>query len=325
MLSRKAAALAAVVSLAAAFSVVGALVTDEARSAAVANAKDRLHVKFVDGSAIRLRGNTLVSVGSTDVSALRAVLRKYPGVHIQRLFSRSEEELADEKARNERRTGRKQPDKNLWYRMVLPPARNAAALVKDLRGLDIVQTAYLEPLPSPPPVTPSFVDDQGYLNAATDGIDAEYAWTVPGGTGGNVRIVDVEYSWNQSHEDLDAASGGGVLIPNGTPSDPFSNNDHGTAVLGELISTNDSLGVTGIAHGAGIGLVNANNTGDGYDLADSIDTAAAAAASEHPAASVAERRSRPLGSPAGYSRAVNSVRLRPRMLIGSERNRARVP
>ena len=141
MLSRKAAALAAVVSLAAALSVVGALVTDEARSAAVANAKDRLHVKFVDGSAIRLRGNTLVSVGSTDVSALRAVLRKYPGVHIQRLFSRSEEELADEKARNERRTGKKQPDKNLWYRMVLPPARNAAALVKDLRGLDIVQTA----------------------------------------------------------------------------------------------------------------------------------------------------------------------------------------
>ena len=276
MLSRKAAALAAVVSLAAALSVVGALVTDEARSAAAATAKDRLHVKFVDGSAIRLRGNTLVSVGSTDVSALRAVLRKYPGVHVQRLFSRSEEELAAEKARNERRTGKKQPDKNLWYRMVLPPARDAAALVKDLRGLDIVQTAYLEPLPSPPPVTPSFVDDQGYLNAATDGIDAEYAWTIPGGTGGNVRIVDVEYSWNQSHEDLDAASGGGVLIPNGTPSDPFSNNDHGTAVLGELISTNDSLGVTGIAHGAGIGLVNANNTGDGYDLADSIDTAAAA-------------------------------------------------
>ena len=91
-----------------------------------------------------------------------------------------------------------------------------------------------------------------------------------------MRIVDVEYSWNQSHEDLDAASSGGVLIPNGTPSDPFSNNDHGTAVLGELISTNDSLGVTGIAHGAGIGLVNANNTGDGYDLADSIDTAVAA-------------------------------------------------
>jgi hypothetical protein len=47
------------------------------------------------------------------------------------------------------------------------------------------------------------------------------------------------------------------------------------------------------------------------------DTAAATAASKRPAASVAERRSRPLGSPAGYSRAVNSVRLRPRMLIGT--------
>jgi serine protease len=275
MFSTRSAAAAAVACLAVAMLLAGAVAADEARSSSAASSRDRLHVKFVDGSAIRLRGNTLVSVGTTDVSELRAVLRRYPGVKIQRLFSRSEGELTQEKARNERRTGRKQPDKNLWYRMVLPASRDAGALIADLNALEIVQTAYREPLPSPAPVTPSFVDDQGYLNAATDGIDAEYAWTIPGGTGGDVRIIDIEYEWNQNHEDLDAASGGGVLIPNGTPDGPFDNNDHGTAVLGELIATNDSIGVTGIAHDADIGLVNANNTEDGYDLADSIDLAAA--------------------------------------------------
>ena len=204
------------------------------------------------------------------------MLRQYPGVKIQRLFSRSEEELARDKAANERRSNRKIPDKNLWYRMIVGPDREGAALIADLRRLAIVQTAYAEPLASPPPVTPSFVGQQDYLEAATDGIDAEYARTIPGGTGANIRVVDIEYSWNQNHEDLDAASGAGVLIPNGTPSDPFSSNDHGTAVLGELIATNDAIGVTGILHGATVGLVNANNTADGYDLADSIDVAAAA-------------------------------------------------
>jgi serine protease len=241
-----------------------------------AASKERAHVKFKEGTSIRLRGNQLVSLGGTDLTELRAVIRRHPGLRIQRLFSRAENELAEEKARNEKRSGRKLPDKNLWYRFTVRPGDDLAGLVRELKAVDIVQTAYAEPLPAPPPVTPSFVDDQGYLNAATDGIDAEYAWTIPGGTGGNVRIVDIEYSWNQNHEDLDSASGAGVLIPNGTPSDPFSSNNHGTAVLGELIATNDAIGVTGIAHNAAVGLVNANNTEDGYDLADSIDTAAAA-------------------------------------------------
>ena len=256
--------------------LAAASVASSGTTAAAVVSKERVHVKFKEGTQIRLRGNQLVSLGNDDLSGLRAVVRSYPGLRIQRLFSRPESTLAQEKARNEQRSGRKQPDKNLWYRFVLRPGGDGGALVRDLEPLGIVETAYVEPEASPPPVTPSFVDDQGYLNPATDGIDAEYAWTIPGGTSGNVRIIDIEYSWNQSHEDLDAASGGGVLIPNGTPSDPFNSNNHGTAVLGELIATNDSIGVTGIAHAAGIGLVNANNTEDGYDLADSIDTAAAA-------------------------------------------------
>jgi hypothetical protein len=39
-----------------------------------ANARDALHVKFKEGTAIRLRGNQLVSLGADDLTALTAVL-----------------------------------------------------------------------------------------------------------------------------------------------------------------------------------------------------------------------------------------------------------
>lgn len=60
--------------------------------------------------------------------------------------------------------------------------------------------------PGPPPaINPS--DDprsvnQGYLNAAPEGINARYAWGVTGGDGTGVNIIDVEQGWNFNHEDL---------------------------------------------------------------------------------------------------------------------------
>lgn len=55
-----------------------------------------------------------------------------------------------------------------------------------------------------PIMGPNRQDSQGYLKPASDyGIDAEYAWTVPGGTGKNVNIADIEYAtWNLDHQDL---------------------------------------------------------------------------------------------------------------------------
>jgi len=50
--------------------------------------------------------------------------------------------------------------------------------------------------------TPSYFAFQGYLNPAPAGIDAQYARAWPGGSGQGVIIADVEYSFNQTHEDL---------------------------------------------------------------------------------------------------------------------------
>lgn len=91
---------------------------------------------------------------------------------------------------------------------------------------------------------PNFEDQQDYLKPSPLGIDAVYAWTLPGGTGAGVRMIDVERGWHSDHQDL---------------SDTFWTNgnnlrvDHGTAVWGEIAAKRDSRGVTGIAHGVEFG------------------------------------------------------------------------
>ena len=85
---------------------------------------------------------------------------------------------------------------------------------------------------------------QKYLEAAPVGIDARYAWTLPGGTGKNVKIIDIE-SGVSNHVDLPT---------------PFflkrtSRSDHGTAVMGVLVSKNDGIGTTGIAYDASWGFI----------------------------------------------------------------------
>lgn len=234
-----------------------------------------LQVKFVEGSDFRLRGGHLVSADAAAQGALDQVLRRFPGTHVDRLFSRPEAALTRDKAAVERKSGRQQADLNLYYRLRLGPKADAVAVIDALNALDVVETAYAEPLPQPTPVTPDYTANQTYTGPADDGLDVDYARTIPGGRGSNVRIIDVEYSWNVNHEDLSKARAAGAMVPNGTATDPFSNNDHGTAVLGEIAADDNAFGITGLADQATIGLTNASDNGS-YDLADAIDIAHAA-------------------------------------------------
>lgn len=111
----------------------------------------RLQVKFVDGSGVRLRGGGLVSLSGRDLTALHQLLARHPGVGIERLFQRPEADLAAEKAAAEARTGRPQPDLNLYYLLTLPDRARADALVVDLQRLSVVEQAYADPAAAPPP------------------------------------------------------------------------------------------------------------------------------------------------------------------------------
>lgn len=245
-----------------------------ARTALTAGLSDRvLHVKFREGSTVRVRRNAVVSLASDDIGGVRALAARHPGIRFVRMYSRPELRLAREVAAIERRSGRALADPNLWYQVVLPKGSDIAKVADEFNALPIVEIAYPEPLPVAAP-TPDYSAQQAYGSPAGTGVGAFAAQAKPGGTGDQVQIFDVEYSWNVNHEDLGKAALPGTLIPNGTPQDPFNDNNHGTAVLGEMVADNNGSGVLGLAHGATLRLVNANRAElPGYRLAEAIDLA----------------------------------------------------
>lgn len=146
-------------------------------------------------------------------------------------------------------------------------------LCQRLNECEAVETAYVKPVAEPPsvileeeradrgvvlndmyptttaapPATPSFVTRQDYLDAAPVGIDASYAWGRTGGRGANVSVIDCEWGWNFTHEDLQANSFGLIAGSN------HSSTNHGTAVMGVVGADVNSFGCTGIAPDARIG------------------------------------------------------------------------
>src|SRR5262245_41136972 len=90
-------------------------------------------------------------------------------------------ELIDRAVRNDPKY--EPADFSSWLQIVCPSGVNPDELAKAVRALDEVETAYVM-RPGPPPVNPA--DDprsanQGYLDAAPNGIDARFAWSVAGG------------------------------------------------------------------------------------------------------------------------------------------------
>ncbi|HYP25196.1 MAG TPA: S8 family serine peptidase [Blastocatellia bacterium] len=114
---------------------------------------------------------------------------------------------------------------------------------------------------------------QGYLDPAPLGMDVRHAWTLPGGRGENVKIIDIEVNWNLNHNDLVEATSNAFMLVRGVDPQPQFNMDHGTAVLGELVAAPDGVGVTGIAHRAQIGLINPVAEGTTLKIAEAIKTA----------------------------------------------------
>jgi len=222
--------------------------------------RNHIQVKFLDDLDIGI-GSSSWPVGRSG-NVLRSpearglFHRIFAAGGVWRRLAGSDEATMDKlRARAQQNLGRKVADMNTYFVLRVPPALSAEELVDAFQKLPEVEFASAVPLPMPAP-TPDFQPLQGYLNGATDGIGASYAWTRPGGTGTNVTIVDLEYTWNLFHEDLPAY----LLLPENTwipagmishpGSDPDANKNHGTAVLGVMGSLDNAWGTTGIAHGA---------------------------------------------------------------------------
>ncbi|WP_084654341.1 S8 family peptidase [Nocardia altamirensis] len=123
-----------------------------------------------------------------------------------------------------------------------------------------------------PPVTPNFEARQVYLDPAPQGIDARWAWTVAGGLGTGVRVIDIEGAWRFTHEDLQANQGG---VIGGSPSPDLGWRNHGTAVAGEISGDSNAFGITGIAPDAVIRAISIFGSGTSAAIRSAADVLSA--------------------------------------------------
>ncbi|WP_375765125.1 S8 family serine peptidase [Archangium gephyra] len=235
-----------------------------------------LEIKFVDGQEIRLRNGRPVDLRGRALTstASRRVLERVARGAWLRSHDVSEEKLEAMRFQGQRATGGELADLNLYFRLRLPPGLDAEDLAGQLRALPEVEAVHHVPAPPPSPVVPDFYTPgsgsyQRYQDPAPGGIDGRYAATLPGGQGSTVRICDVEYSFNRNHVEL-----AGVTVVGAAPVDPFSDTNHGTAVLGIYGGAANGQGVTGIAPMAQK-LFAAAQTASGYNVGAAITTCAA--------------------------------------------------
>ncbi|MDA1315619.1 MAG: S8 family serine peptidase [Acidobacteria bacterium] len=136
-----------------------------------------------------------------------------------------------------------------WMLDARAHAEELAEIVKRLRAQPGVADAYPHVEGRDPALNPAndpYNGQQNYQDAADDGIDARWAWTQPNGCGAGVAVTDMEQGWRLTHEDLTPA--GPTLIFGDNQPTSF---DHGCAVLGAMVASDNTVGVVGIAPQAG--------------------------------------------------------------------------
>lgn len=213
---------------------------------------------------LRVSAREGIAAASADTGGLSNVLRKAAATLLP-LFGASEERLKLEISAIAAISALAVPDLSVYYRVEAPEER-LDELAEALREQEAVLAAYVKPpteLPDrlndmapgaedAPPATPDFTSRQTYLDPPPAGINARFAWTRPGGNGGNVRIIDIEGAWRFTHEDLIQNQGG---VVGGVESGDIRWRNHGTAVIGEFGGDRNALGVTGICPDATVSAV----------------------------------------------------------------------
>jgi len=122
--------------------------------------------------------------------------------------------------------------------------KRSLELLEQVREVD---AAWEEPTVQPALVTPGNDPHnaaQGYQDAAPNGIDARWMWMQPDGEGAGIAVVDIEGGWRTTHEDLVDKT---PTVLHGVSNPDPGWEDHGTAVLGVIAATDNTLGVVGTA------------------------------------------------------------------------------
>jgi hypothetical protein len=212
---------------------------------------------------LRAQPQGIAGAPGVETASLQALLTRR-GASMRPLFGLSEDRLRAQQARaapaeatEAESRPHEAPDLSVFYHVAAEPG-DLQALAADLLAHDLVEAAYVKPAGAPPVIreehmlvpnlgdappatTPNFGDHQIYRNASPVGVDTGFAMTLPGGSGASVHVIDCEWGWRFTHEDLLQNQGGVVAGTSDTDT------DHGTAVLGVVSADANGFGVTGIA------------------------------------------------------------------------------
>jgi hypothetical protein len=93
------------------------------------------------------------------------------------------------------------------------------------------------------------------IQPAPNGVDAIYAWQVAGGAGDGARVVDIEGGWLLEHDELIGANIRKLSV--------FGSEevDHGTAVAGIVVGSDNGVGTIGIVPNAQFDIVTEDRGG----------------------------------------------------------------
>ena len=236
-----------------------------------------IEVKFIDGADVGLSTKGSPIDRSSDIlmsrDAQATMMSIIDAGGTWHRMSPTSEELIDELVKTAQdNLNRGIADLNNYFILTVPDGVRAEDWIDQLNALPEVEIALAQPLPMRPPMPGNYQSRQGYLNDAPDGIGAISAWSEVGGNGSGcfgTKICDFEYSWYLDHMDIGASYD--ELIPDGyTPSDPYSNDNHGTAVLGEMASYLNGWGTTGASPGAGLWAAPTHYVTHGWQLGTTL-------------------------------------------------------
>lgn len=167
----------------------------------------------------------------------------------------------------------------LKVRIDNPTNERLLELARKLEGLQEVEYCSLnslEPVQPPydiAPTTPNFEVNQTYIRP-NPGVNMTYAWGL-NLTGAGIRVRDVEYGFNASHEDLNERN---VSIAPGmtiSASASVSFTEHGTAVFGIVYGDKGAYGISGMAYGAAEMMLAPEWQQSGYNRVNAVTQAIA--------------------------------------------------
>lgn len=229
--------------------------------------KSSLELKFKPNSRIYISGGTIHG-DAAKISQLEEILGKNNVKSARKLFAHAENRKANESRKAKLISGKSIPNLEDYVTINLKNNVSMEDIVSQLTKLDFVLSAFPTMLPAPTPSTPDFSEIQHYLTRDR-GVNADFMHQVDGGKGENVKIADIEYSWNENHEDLTSIDSTNKIAV-GDAVDPFNNTDHGTAVAGILVGDHNEFGINGITPEAELLMVNSYSDNYGWDPAEAI-------------------------------------------------------